>query len=427
MTASSAWSTTRVWRPRGSAPRASRRVRTRCVPGPGCRRGPGRRPHRRGRARTSRSRRDRRRPGPRCHAAAAGRPRCRPRDRRTSRRPRRRTAAGHGTGSRGWPPVRAGRQRGILPQQLPLEPDQLATRVQAELVDQHGASPLHRAEGLALPAGLVESRGQQRPAPLPERGLATSARACSAPPVHDRIASPPRHAAPRRPSQTRPAARLHPPRPHSSRSVSARPRHSPNPSSTRNSGAVGVVPLECLPPPLEEPFERPMVELVVAQREAVARRHLVDGRAAQDLAQPPDAAIHDLRPGGRQRIPPQRIREGLRCSWARGRSRPAPRGPLGPSGSVRSRGRRPGAGRGRRYPWFRMSTPCPGQVNGADIPLIPLRQLADISRADNGRKTASGGRFEGGNHVPFPHVRWPHGHPGHDPRPAPCVQRRPSR
>ncbi len=73
--------------------------------------------------------------------------------------------------------------------------------IQAELLDQHRARPLHGAEGLALPAGLVQRGGQQRPAPLPERCLRDQGpRLFQLRRARDRRAPPPRRGAPRRPS-----------------------------------------------------------------------------------------------------------------------------------------------------------------------------------------------------------------------------------
>jgi hypothetical protein len=62
-------------------------------------------------------------------------------------------------------------QRRVLCDDRRLEPAQLRSGVDPQLVDQQRARPLIGAEGLALPAGAVQGEHQLAPTPLAQRRI----------------------------------------------------------------------------------------------------------------------------------------------------------------------------------------------------------------------------------------------------------------
>ena len=137
-----------------------------------------------------------------------------------------------------------------------------------------------------------------------------------------------------------------------------------------------------LPRPLEQPLEPPVVQLVVGQRQAVARR-----RRTRSPAAPEHACAAARRSPGR----PWSTRRAGSSPHSASASASALIGSPGPHDQRREDHAVPRAepvrlavdlraGRARRYP-CPDCRPLPGGVNGADTPLIPLRRRADTSRA----------------------------------------------
>ena len=244
-----------------------------------------------------------------------------------------------------------------------LELDQLAARVQAELVDQHRAGPLERAEGLRLPARPGAAPWRAGPSAAPGTApAATSARACSSTPRRGRRGSRPPRAAPRRPSAGPRAARPPPaPAPTPPGRPAPGPRHRSSASCTRYDARSGSP-----PPGPPAPARR-------AARTAggPARRRSTSGGSRTDpdsmaaapsrlrsrTTQPCTTFAHDA--GRSSPHSASASASVLIGSPARTTSAESTTRSLGLE-AVRP-GRRPGAGRARRYPWLRLSTRCPGR------------------------------------------------------------------
>ena len=66
---------------------------------------------------------------------------------------------------------RSGYQRGVLAKDRLLQRDQLRAGLDAQLADERRARLMQGAQRVTLPANLVLGQRQQRPPPLPQRGL----------------------------------------------------------------------------------------------------------------------------------------------------------------------------------------------------------------------------------------------------------------
>ena len=267
---------------------------------------------------------------------------------------------------------------------------ELRSGVQAELVDQHRPRPLapRRAPPPAGPPGssAVASSAQRRSR---NGACATSARACSSTacawPAAISASTRSSSASIRRPSSRAASTR---PGSHSSRSASARPRHRSSASWTRYDDRAGSPPGQRLPATLEQPLEQPVVQLVVAQRQAVARTaptRWPRPRAACAAAttQPWTTFAHDA---GSSSPHSASARASVLIGVAGAHDQRREDHPIPRAESVRLPVDLERAEHGDTH--GSTVDPVPGTVNGPDTGLIPLRRSADTAWSQNWRCTS---------------------------------------
>ena len=223
----------------------------------------------------------------------------RPRYGHTSGWPRaalpRRPATGPGAGS----PARArpARARGPAPSS----------------VGQHRPGRRRVRKRLALPAGLILRQRQQRPAAFAQRRLDDP---CLR--LGEHLAVPPDleggldAAAPRRRGAARRGARPRcVPAPSPPGPWSGRPRQRSSASPSTNSRPLRLTERQQLPARADQPLEPTVHRVVGVDGQPVAVRRRLDHLCAERLAQPHDAALHDLGPRRRWRLTPERFGQHL--------------------------------------------------------------------------------------------------------------------
>ena len=229
-----------------------------------------------------------------------------------------------GAGQAGVLRRRVHEQRRLLPEDGPFQGDQLGTRIESELVGEDRAYLPQRLQRLRLLTRPVERERQQCPSAFPGRRLVhTLARLGQDLPVTSGAQRGLQPQLLRLQAQLVEAQGLDLSRVPIGQVRERRPAPQLQGLSEEERRPLGFVDGEHLAGPGDEPLEHGSVDVLGGDGQPVAVRHRVDGLRPERLPKPDDTALHDLRPGRRRPLRPQRVGEAIRAAGlaASGRER----------------------------------------------------------------------------------------------------------
>ncbi len=204
------------------------------------------------------------------------------------------------------------RQRAVLAQDRLLQGEELRSRIESQLTDEDGARLVDRPQGLALLPRLVLGQGEELPAALPGGGLLdaspggghhVSMETGTERGVDVLLLGPQ--------AELRQALRLDPPGVPVLQLAERRAppqgqclvQHVRRPLRLPDGGELAA--------PLHQALETPGIDRLERHGEPIATPARLDGVLTEGPAEPHDAPLHDLVPGGGRLVTPERLGEAV--------------------------------------------------------------------------------------------------------------------